>query len=296
MYWCFGQPSKRINHAVIPESSNPAIIPQTATAAAATVTTMAPDYLSSSSHTLLPFVAPPSSPASFLHTEPPSAVDSPVGLFSVTSSVSYPNSGNIIRPSSSIFVIGPYAHETQVVSPPAFTTEPSTAPFTPSPENGGVNQPLTTPPSPEVPFAKLLMSSWESSNTKKGDYGSEFHTYQLYPGSPIGTLISPNSVRSGTSSPLPDLDFHNSSFSPFPIASNTPSKHGSGYSRYSFQLTDEELEGKFLEKKPVEVVEDGSCHESPEKLVSGKEFKFDNADDETKEEGVGPDWWTGFGP
>ncbi|KAF9623390.1 hypothetical protein IFM89_001310 [Coptis chinensis] len=58
-----------------------------------------------------------------------------------------------------ILAIGPYAHETQLVSPPVFstfTTEPSTAPFTPPPE------PLhqTTPSSPEVPFARLLTSSF----------------------------------------------------------------------------------------------------------------------------------------
>ncbi|KAK1284742.1 hypothetical protein QJS10_CPB21g00412 [Acorus calamus] len=72
---------------------------------------------------------------------------------------------------------------------------------------------LTTPSSPEVPFALLLSSSFEFSQ-KLGDKKFspshyEFQSYQLYPGSPVGNLISPSSVisGSGTSSPFPDLEF-----------------------------------------------------------------------------------------
>ncbi|MBA0563895.1 hypothetical protein Golob_008857 [Gossypium lobatum] len=154
----------------------------------------------------LPFVAPPSSPASFLPSEPPSATQSPAGLVSLTSI-----SASMYSPGpASIFAIGPYAHETQLVSPPVFstfTTEPSTAPFTPPPESVH----LTTPSSPEVPFAQFL-----GPNLQYGEAGQrfpiyqyEFQSYQLHPGSPIGQLISPSSgiSGSGTSSPFPDGDF-----------------------------------------------------------------------------------------
>ncbi|KAK6117056.1 hypothetical protein DH2020_049199 [Rehmannia glutinosa] len=145
--------------------------------------------------------------ASFLPSEPPSATQSPTGLLSMTSV-----SANMYSPGgpNSIFAIGPYAHETQLVSPPVFstfTTEPSTAPFTPPPESIH----LTTPSSPEVPFARLL-----EPNLRSGEAGQrypltqyEFQSYQLQPGSPVSHLISPSSgiSGSGTSSPFPDRDF-----------------------------------------------------------------------------------------
>lgn len=157
---------------------------------------------------VLPFIAPPSSPASFLQSDPPSATQSPAGLLSLTSlSVSAYSPG---RPPS-IFAIGPYAYETQLVSPPVFstfTTEPSTAPFTPPPESVQ----LTTPSSPEVPFAQLLTSSLDKNRRNSGTNPKfalsqyEFQPYQPYPGSPGGNLISPGSVvsNSGTSSPFLD--------------------------------------------------------------------------------------------
>ncbi|KAI5595126.1 hypothetical protein BDE02_03G117000 [Populus trichocarpa] len=167
IYWCFGyQKSKRqIGHAVLfPESSAPG-----SGAPAAENSAQAPEVT-------FPFVAPPSSPASFFQSEPPSVTQSPAGLVSRTSI-----SASMYSPSgpASIFAIGPYAHETQLVSPPVFstfTTEPSTAPFTPPPESVH----LTTPSSPE------------------------FH-----PGSSVGQLISPSSgiSGSGTSSPFPDGEF-----------------------------------------------------------------------------------------
>ncbi|CAL5360098.1 unnamed protein product [Camellia sinensis] len=192
IYWCFGshRQSKRIGHAVlVPETTAPGTdVPTTENS------TQAP--------TIPPFVAPPSSPASFLQSEPPSCTQSPAGT-SISASMYSPGP-------SFIFAIGPYAHETQLVSPPVFSTfptEPSTAPFTPPPESVQ----LTTPSSPEVPFARLL-----DPNYQNGEAGQrfplsqyEFHSYQLYPGSPVGHLISPNSgiSSSGTSSPFPDCEF-----------------------------------------------------------------------------------------
>lgn len=161
-----------------------------------------------SSAIVLPFIAPPSSPASFLQSDPPSATQSPAGLLSLTSL-----SVNAYSPGgpASIFAIGPYAYETQLVSPPVFstfTTEPSTAPFTPPPESVQ----LTTPSSPEVPFAQLLTSSLDRTRRNYGTNQKfalsyyEFQPYQPYPGSPGGHLVSPGSVisNSGTSSPFPD--------------------------------------------------------------------------------------------
>ncbi|KAJ3693070.1 hypothetical protein LUZ60_012165 [Juncus effusus] len=83
---------------------------------------------------------PPSSPASslsLLQSEPNSINHSPSSAFSFGP-----------------YSIGPFAHETQLVSPPVFSTEPSTAPFTPPPES--VQLILTSPNSPEVPFARFL--------------------------------------------------------------------------------------------------------------------------------------------
>lgn len=200
LYWCFGSQknSKRIGHAVlVPEP----VLPGAAVPAA--------ENQAPSTAIVLPFIAPPSSPASFLQSDPPSATQSPAGLLSLTSL-----SINAYSPGgpASIFAIGPYAYETQLVSPPVFstfTTEPSTAPFTPPPESVQ----LTTPSSPEVPFAQLLTSSLD--RTRRNSTGAnqkfslshcEFQPYQAYPGSPGGNLISPGSVvsNSGTSSPFPD--------------------------------------------------------------------------------------------
>ena len=161
-----------------------------------------------SSAIVLPFIAPPSSPASFLQSDPPSATQSPAGLLSLTSlSVNSYSPGG----TAAIFTVGPYAYETQLVSPPVFstfTTEPSTAPFTPPPESVQ----LTTPSSPEVPFAQLLTSSLDRARRNNGTSLKfalshyEFQPYQQYPGSPGGHLISPGSAisNSGASTPFPD--------------------------------------------------------------------------------------------
>ncbi|CAI0403246.1 unnamed protein product [Linum tenue] len=201
MYWCFGsqKSNKRIGHAVLvpePEASRVAQPSPTQTQIQTHSTTV-----------VLPFIAPPSSPASFLQSDPPSVTQSPGGLLSLNSL-----SANAYSPRGppSMFAIGPYAHETQLVTPPvfsAFTTQPSTAPFTPPPESVQ----LTTPSSPEVPFAQLLTSSLERARRNSGGTTSKFGFYnyefpQIYSGSPGGQLISPGSVisNSGTSSPFPD--------------------------------------------------------------------------------------------
>ncbi|EEF49078.1 uncharacterized protein LOC8277122 [Ricinus communis] len=198
LYWCFGShKTKRIGHAVL--APEPEVQGAVVTSA---------ENQSQSTAITVPFIAPPSSPASFLQSDPPSATQSPAGLLSLTSL-----SVNAYSPGgpASIFAIGPYAHETQLVTPPAFsafTTEPSTAPFTPPPESVQ----LTTPSSPEVPFAQLLTSSLERARRNSGTNQKfalshyEFQSYPLYPGSPGGQLISPGSVisNSGTSSPFPD--------------------------------------------------------------------------------------------
>ncbi|KAK6160789.1 hypothetical protein DH2020_004170 [Rehmannia glutinosa] len=131
--------------------------------------------------------APPSSPASFSNSALPSTAQSPSCFLSANS----PGG-----PSSNMFVTGPYAHETQLVSPPVFstfTTEPSTAPLTPPPELAH----LTTPSSPDVPYAHFLSSSANIKSNGKANYNDLQATYSLYPGSPASTLRSPISRTSG---------------------------------------------------------------------------------------------------
>ncbi|KAF9685839.1 hypothetical protein SADUNF_Sadunf03G0096000 [Salix dunnii] len=193
IYRCFGyQKRKRqIGHAVLfPEPPAPG--------------SGAPAAENSAQEVTFPFAAPPSSPASFFQSEPPSVTQSPAGLVSLASM-----SASMHSPSgpASIFVIGPYAYETQLVSPPvfsSFTTEPSTASFTPPPESVH----LTTPSSPEVPFAHFLDPTLRNGVTCLR-FPFDFQSYQFHPGSPVGQLISPSSgiSGSGTSSPFPDGEF-----------------------------------------------------------------------------------------
>ncbi|CAO2838790.1 unnamed protein product [Amaranthus hypochondriacus] len=187
LYWCFGslKTSKRISHA--------ALVPEpTVTETAVTVA----DNPNPSTSILLPFIAPPSSPT-FLQSDPPTATHSPGGLLTIT-----PLSVNALQSAGQahIFTIGPYAHETQLVSPPvlsAFTTEPSTAAVTPPPEP----MQFTTPSSPEVPFAQLLTSSLNRARRNSGtNHKLALSCYEVH------HLISPGSVNStsGTSSPYLD--------------------------------------------------------------------------------------------
>ncbi|XP_056847024.1 uncharacterized protein At1g76660 isoform X1 [Raphanus sativus] len=138
----------------------------------------------------LSLLAPPSSPASFTNSALPSTAQSPNRYLSLAA-----NSPG--GPSSSMYATGPYAHETQLVSPPpvfsTFTTEPSTAPFTPPPELAH----LTTPSSPDVPYARFLTSSIDTKNSSKGHFNDLHSTYSLYPGSPASSLRSPISRASG---------------------------------------------------------------------------------------------------
>ncbi|KAJ9167009.1 hypothetical protein P3X46_021693 [Hevea brasiliensis] len=183
---CFGlqKGGKRIVPASrIPDGNATAVQPNGAQAGGLTnqTTTLAPSLL-----------APPSSPASFTNSALPSTAQSPSCFLSLSA-----NSPG--GPSSTMFATGPYAHETQLVSPPVFstfTTEPSTAPFTPPPELAH----LTTPSSPDVPFAQFLSSSANFKSTEKTNYiaaGDLQATYSLYPGSPASSLISPISRTSG---------------------------------------------------------------------------------------------------
>ncbi|MBA0609563.1 hypothetical protein Godav_021598 [Gossypium davidsonii] len=195
VYWCFGsnKQKKRIGPAVL--------VSETSASGGNVPAAENPNQASSFT---LPFVAPPSSPASFLPSGPPSATQSPAGLVSLTSI-----SASMYSPGpASIFAIGPYAHETQLVSPPvfsAFPTEPSTAPFTPPPESVH----LTTPSSPEVPFAQFLGPNLQYGEQRFPLSHYEFQSYHLQPGSPVGQLISPSSgiSGSGTSSPFLDGDY-----------------------------------------------------------------------------------------
>lgn len=188
LYWCFGslKTSKRISHAaLVPE---PTVTESTVAIA---------DNPIPSTSIVRPFIAPPSSPTSFLQSDPPTATHSPGGLLTIT-----PLSVNAFSSvgSAHIFTIGPYAHETQLVSPPvfsAFTSEPSTAAVTPPPEPVQ----LTTPSSPEVPFAQLLTSSLKRSRRNSGtNHKLALSCYEVH------HLISPGSANSasGTSSPYLD--------------------------------------------------------------------------------------------
>ncbi|MCO5613189.1 hypothetical protein L7F22_067465 [Adiantum nelumboides] len=145
-------------------------------------------------------LAPPSSPASFVNSTVQSPASFTLSLSAVSASMCSPG-----RPNT-MFTIGPYAHETQLVSPPVFstfTTEPSTAPFTPPPELAHV----TTPSSPDVPFAQYIRSSLEAKRATRETI-SPLSTSTLaspcdtpvsytptssryYLGSPVGRLVSP---------------------------------------------------------------------------------------------------------
>lgn len=194
IYSCFGsgRQRKRIGPAVF--------VPETTVVAEAPTA----QNLNHVPSIILPFFAPPSSPASFLQSEPPSATLSPTGSVTLSANMYSPGGP------ANIFAIGPYAHETQLVTPPGFlsstfTTEPGT-PFTPPPES----LQFTTPSSPEVPFARFLGPNHQigESDQKFPFSHYDFQSYQLYPGSPVGQLISPSSgiSQSGTSSPFPDSD------------------------------------------------------------------------------------------
>ncbi|XP_022768768.1 uncharacterized protein At1g76660-like [Durio zibethinus] len=198
LFSCFGKQKgrKRIVPASrIPEGNASATQPNGSQAVGMTnqATTLAPSLL-----------APPSSPASFTNSALPSTAQSPICFLSLSA-----NSPG--GPSSTMFATGPYAHETQLVSPPifsTFTTEPSTAPLTPPPELAH----LTTRSSPDVPFAMFLTSSAVLKSADKNTYITVHDlqsTYPLYPGSPASSLISPISITmvDCLSSSFPEQEF-----------------------------------------------------------------------------------------
>ncbi|XP_078148045.1 uncharacterized protein LOC144543598 [Carex rostrata] len=299
---CFSsnRPNKRrINHAPSP-SSQPVSIPPV------------PVYPTANSNRLtqLPFAVPPSSPAtSSLMSEPASLTLSPAGPTTLTFSPVGP---------TSIFAIGPYAHETQLVSPPVFSTEPSTAPFTPPPES----LQFTTPPSPEVPFAQFLSSFNPSYKTVISN--SEYTAYQFPPGSPIGQLISPTSGCSNCSSPYRESFFLPIGEPPKIVGPEgittrkiTPwhaRKDGSLLDgcisaampdrgqehRVSFELRKEAVDLNVNVKESLEEGEagkikievlDGCQHSASRK--GAKEFMFENSEGNISGEPVvGSDWWT----
>lgn len=156
----------------------------------------------------LSLLAPPSSPASFTNSALPSTAQSPSCFISMSAN----SPGG--PPESTMYITGPYAHETQLVSPPVFstyTTEPSTAPLTPPPELAH----LTTPSSPDVPYARYLSSAGKQNGMSYLPSSDLQATYLLYPGSPSSSLISPASgtPRTGLSSPYPEQEGSNSSTS-----------------------------------------------------------------------------------
>lgn len=146
-------------------------------------------------------LAPPSSPASFSNSALPSTAQSPRCHLSLSAN----SPGN---PSSTMFATGPYAHETQLVTPPVFstfTTEPSTAPLTPPPELAH----LTTPSSPDVPYAQFLSSSADLKCAGKVNYvpsNDLQNTYPFSPGSPASSLRSPVSRTSGDCLSFPERE------------------------------------------------------------------------------------------
>ncbi|KAG9128831.1 hypothetical protein Leryth_009590 [Lithospermum erythrorhizon] len=211
---CFGKQKagKRIVPATrVPEGSTSANQPNGAQVAGLNnqATALGPSLL-----------APPSSPASFSNSALQSTAQSPNCFLSANSP----------GPSSTMFATGPYAHETQLVSPPVFstfTTEPSTAPLTPPPELAH----LTTPSSPDVPFAQFLSSAADIKNTGKSNYicnGLEA-TYSLYHGSPESNISPVSRIsRDNRSSSFPERDFPSQWDSSTPPHDNENGKSDSG--------------------------------------------------------------------
>ncbi|XP_002986040.2 uncharacterized protein LOC9639713 [Selaginella moellendorffii] len=218
-FWCLGSSRKRGMRICPARQEGPASATNAWTNGASSST--AANQFVGLSPSLL---APPSSPASFANSGNPSTVQSPA---SFTVSLCVPAASSCspaFDSTATMFTIGPYAHETTLVTPPAFsafTTAPSTAPFTPPPELAH----LTTPSSPDVPFAQLLTSlknkgavaggaapPYSASPFASPDYvsrGDMQPSYHLYPESPLTSLISPASgvSESGPPSPLPELEF-----------------------------------------------------------------------------------------
>lgn len=202
-FWCFGS-HKRSNKQIVP-SLNPDGTMR-----------LSQGWAEAGSAQAGLSLAPPSSPASIINSSIQSPASFTLPLSAASECMFSPG------PAKLMFTIGPYAYETQLVSPPVFstfTTEPSTASLTPHPELAH----LTTPPSPDVSFAQLLASSLKAksqvrkraaalsplslaspSDVMSGELKSSFQ------GLPDGESIFPASgyLDSGTSSPFPEVDFN----------------------------------------------------------------------------------------
>ncbi|GFP82241.1 uncharacterized protein at1g76660 [Phtheirospermum japonicum] len=245
LYSCFGshKHTKRISHAVLVSEPSPL----------ATVHPSVDNPNHRSSAILLPFIVPPSSPASFLQSDPPSATHTPIGLLSVHA---YSPTGT-----QPIFTIGPYAYETQLVSPPVFstfTTEPSTAPLTPPTET-------TTPSSPEVPFAELLSSSLARN---RRNAKCEFIGYGHFSNYDVASLA------------------------------NSDRESQNGDHRVSFELIGEDIPICVVkENVPPRKIDECEIPRTVS-VGSSKDFDFDNSKEEEEEEEVSDkssidcEWWT----
>lgn len=260
LYWCFGsyKQSKQIRHALlVPESTAP------------NPTTQSTQNTNTSNTVVFPFIAPPSSPASFLQSDPPSASYSPVGVLSFKSQ----------GVASSIFTIGPYAYETQLVSPPVFstyTTEPSTASFTPPPESVQI----TTPSSPEVPFAQLLTSSLARARRHSMGSNQKFpfsqYEFQPYNTKKLGSRLSSGSLTptgwgsrlgSGTLTPNGgEMSQISEVASLANSATSSPSKGELVDHRVSFELTHLDLANNL----------ESSRTSSGKRQSVSRDFNFDN--------------------
>ncbi|KAJ3672197.1 hypothetical protein LUZ60_006918 [Juncus effusus] len=256
-YWCFGsiKNTKRIGHAVLTSDQS-----SSSHQAASTSVQQQTNNINNQNRNAVP----PSSPASFLQSE------------SATPLSHSPCSGP--KFDLPAFTVGPYAHETQLVTPPVFsalTTEPSTAPLTPPPESSSSIFP-TTPPSPEVPFARLLPPYSTHSSSAEGTLnGTPVRRHNLPPLIPLknnSNLIEDHRIS--------QVEFNH---------------------RVSFELTAEDVVrclerrstsdlGRVDESVPIGVLVpvpvDESYHDLPERvrhsvssISSNKEFKFESSTD-----------------
>ncbi|KAL0393566.1 UNVERIFIED_CONTAM: hypothetical protein Slati_4322800 [Sesamum latifolium] len=299
LYWCFGsyKNNKRIGRAVIvPETSASVMDVPTAEHP------LRPPPLE------LPFVVPPSSPASFLPSEPPSSAQSPTGLLSLTSV-----SANMHSPDGppSIFAIGPYAHEPHPVS---HLISPSSGTSSPFPElefATGIRFLLgfrTGHPPKLLDHDKILRREWESHE--------------------VSGEVTPDATEPRSSNCC-HLNRQHSDVAPLPeIPNETAIDH-----RVSFEITAEEVV-RCVEKKPpilhkavpepIENVEhtaeerpirtenlmaetsntgsetaladcqNTQSHQRNQKitLCSGREFNFNSMNGGNSDEpSIGPNWW-----
>ncbi|KAL0371720.1 UNVERIFIED_CONTAM: hypothetical protein Scaly_0853600 [Sesamum calycinum] len=273
LYWCFGsyKHSKRIGHAVL-------ISEPTAQVAVAPVV----ENLNLSAALMLPFIAPPSSPASFLQSDPPSATQSPAGLVSLAALSVHTYSPGGTAP---IFTIGPYAYETQLVSPPVFstfTTEPSTASFTPPPEPVQ----MTTPSSPEreapkfIGYEHFFNHKWGSrvgsgSLTPNGR-GSRLGSGALTPNGGLSRLGSGSLTPNGGEPPYRDCNLLENPISELvSLASGNELQNCDAFvdHRVSFELIDEDIPTCVVsETFPSPKVESRNLQEATAEVTNHNDF------------------------